>query len=223
MATEGYLIVYRAAEFSARFQARAAAEGFQRDAAAFRDAVGFVDIRKYRGMGRDPLLPYPDPYVEGVLRRRGHDVDSNSAAAKRFRELLGDHGPLIPQLEVAQELFVLIDDRAAWELIGVSRKDLRLTPRTLGFDLGWWGEEFYSLISDCIVAPKWHGADPDRLSELAEQLRGLNAHVLFETPAAAQQFRSYYVQQDWAEDEDGDSPFVPIRIEEAPAARVADK
>ena len=219
MATEGYLIVCRGAEFVSRFQARAAAEGFKQDVAALREAVKFVDARKYRGMGRDPLLPYPEPYVEGVLRRRGQDVDSNSAAAKRFRKLLGDNGPLIPQLEVAQELFALVDDRAAWELIGVSRMDLGVTLQTLGFDLGWWGEEFYSLISDCIVAPKWHGPDPDRLSDLAEVLRELNSNVLFETPADAEQFRRYYVLQDWAEDEDGDSPYIPIRIEEVPTAQ----
>ena len=92
----------------------------------------------------------------------------------------------------------------------------------MGFDVGWWGDdyysdEFYSLISDCIIAPTWHGPDPGRLSELAEQLHGLNRHVLFETSLDAQQFRTYYVEQDWAEQEDG-MPFIPVRIDEVPGA-----
>jgi hypothetical protein len=220
MPSDGYLIVRCTEDFVARYENRAATEGFARELAALRKTLGFVNVRQYRGMGRDPLGPLPDHLVAEFLRKRRDDSDTNLAARLRFFELRGDNGPLVSDLRVAQQLVALVENPMAWEVITVSKDLSGRTPRTLGFDLGWWGDdfysdEFYSLISDCIVAPRWHGPDPASFAELAEQLRGLNRHVLFETPLAAQQFRKFYVEHEWAEHEDGE-PFIPVRIDKVP-------
>ena len=89
------------------------------------------------------------------------------AARQRQYELCGDKGPLINDLRIAQELIALVEDAAGWEIITVSKDLSNRTPLTLGFDLGWWGDDFYSLISDCVVAPKWHGPDLSGLTDLA--------------------------------------------------------
>ena len=222
MPSDGYLIVRRTDDFVARYEHRAATHGGAQELTALRATLGFVNVRQYRGMGRDPLSPLPDHLAAEFLRKRSDDSDANLAARRRLFDLGGDNGPLVSDLRVAQQLVALVENPAAWEVVAVSKDSPSRTPRTLGFDVGWWGDdyyshEFYSLISDCIIAPTWHGPDPGRLSELAEQFHGLNRHVLFETSLAAQQFRMYYVEQDWAEQEDG-MPFIPVRIDEVPGA-----
>jgi hypothetical protein len=186
------------------------AEGLAEPLRDLRNELSFIEPTKYRGMGRAPLEPYLGSIIERHRRERGEDV-SNPTARKRFAEFVGeDNGPLIPDLETSRELISLLDKPALWEIIGVSQESLEPTANALGFDLGWWGSEFYSLIADCAVAPAWHGPPLERLRELAQHLSNLNENVLFPGAANALEFLSYYEGQDWAETDN----FVPARIDQ---------
>jgi hypothetical protein len=211
---DGFLIVQDASVIVAAFDSAQIAEGLAEPLRDLRTQFRFIDPTKYRGMGRIPLEPYLGAVIERFRRERGEDV-SNLKARKRFAELVGqDNGPLIPDLETSRELLALLDKADVWEIIGVSQESLKPTARTLGFDLGWWGGEFYSLIADCVVAPAWHGPPLERLRELAQHLSSLNGNVLFPGAANASEFLSYYEGQDWAETDN----FVPVRIEDVGSA-----
>ena len=207
---EGFLIVHDATPMVAAFDAAQIAAGLRGPLRDLRNELRFIDPTKYRGMSRAPLEPYLGPIIERHRRERGEDV-SNLNARKRFAELVGaDNGPLIPDLETSHELLSRLDKPDLWEIIGIAQGALDPTSNTLGFDLGWWGGEFYSLIADCAVAPAWHGPPLERLHEVAQHLSSLNEHVLFRGAADALEFLSYYEGQVWAETDN----FVPVRIEE---------
>jgi len=211
---DGFLIVEDASVIVAAFDAAQIAEGWAKPLRDLRNELRFIDPTKYRGMGRSPLEPYLGTIIERHRRERGEDV-SNLKARKRFAELVGaDNGPLIPDLETSRNLLPLLDKPDLWEIIGVSQASLEPTAKTLGFDLGWWGSEFYSVIADCAVAPAWHGPPLERLRELARHLGSLNGNVLFPGAVNALEFLSYYERQDWAETDN----FVPVRIEEVTPA-----
>jgi hypothetical protein len=211
---DGFLIVQDASLIVAAFDAVQIAEGWAEPLRDLRNELSFIEPTKYRGMGRAPLEPYLGLIIERHRRERGEDV-SNLTARKRFAEFVGeDNGPLIPDLETSRELISLLDKPALWEIIGVSQESLEPTANTLGFDLGWWGSEFYSLIADCAVAPAWHGPPLERLRELAQHLSSLNENVLFPGAANALEFLSYYEGQDWAETDN----FVPVRIDQVTSA-----
>lgn len=217
----GYLIVMRAEAMLRIYAqtpfARAAAEVLQQ----LQGALGFLDPIAYRGMGRRPLDPYPtlDPAIIEAFRASGLDMDSNRAARTRLCEIVGDDVPeeyeerLVSTLDEARDVSALLDTPADWEIIHVAVAPLAPSERTLGYDLGWWGGEFYSLIGDCAVDPTWHPPDPNNLHELASQLRVLNPHLLFDSPEDALAFKRYYKTKPWAETEDAEDAFKVARVD----------
>ncbi len=186
-----------------------------------RKALGFLDPAAYRGMGRWPLDPYPslDPAIVRAFRETGIDMDSDRTARIRFCELVGEAPPddyeerLLPTVHEAREVTALLDTPSDWEIVHVAVAPLERTAKTLGYDLGWWSGEFYSLIADSAVTPTWHPPDPDDFSELADKLRVLNEHLLFEAAEDALGFKSYYKTKRWAETEDYEGAFKVVRIE----------
>ena len=186
-----------------------------------RDALGFLDLTAYRGTGRSVLDPYPslDPTIVKVFADGGAAMESNRAARIRFYEIVGAELPelyeerLLPTLGEAREVQALVDVSADWEIIYVAAEPLARGERTLGYDLGWWGGEFYSLISDSAVDPFWHPPDPSDFHDLAKQLRVLNAHLLFDSPEDALAFKTYYTTKPWAETESFEGAFKVIRVD----------
>jgi hypothetical protein len=217
----GYLIVMRASAMLRDYSQGRVAREHPELLQQLREALGFLDPAAYRGMGRWPLDPYPslNPATIDAFRGSGIDMDSDRAARIRFWELVGEERPddyeerLLSTPDEAREVWGLLDTPSDWEILHVAVAPLERTERTLGYDLGWWGGEFYSLISDCAIAPTWHPPDPDDFGELAGRLRLLNQHVLFETPEDALGFKSYYKTKPWAEAEDYEGAFRVARID----------
>jgi hypothetical protein len=219
MQDSGYLIVRRAEALLRRYSALTRSPELLKQ---LRDSTSFLDPAAYRGMGRWPLDPYPslDPATIETFRGAGIDMDSDRAARIRACELVGDDPPegdeerLLPTFEQAAEVAALVDVPSDWEVIHVAVAPLTPTERTLGYDLGWWGgAEFYSLISDSVVAPTWHPPAPEDFEELAAEVRRLNRHLLFETPDDARAFKSYYTSKPWAETEDVEGAFKIVRVD----------
>jgi hypothetical protein len=179
-----------------------------------------VDPPRYRGMGRWPLPPYPslDPDVIQQFRELHVEMDENRAARMKLCELVDersdDYEDALPEsIEQARDVWRLLDSPSEWEIIRVTRAPVERTVQTLGYDIGWWGGKFYSLIGDSVVTPTWHPPTEEDYDELAIQVQALNDHLLFESPEAALKFRSWYTSKRWAETENG-IEFVPVRIDE---------
>ncbi|MFN8456724.1 MAG: hypothetical protein U0401_18995 [Anaerolineae bacterium] len=187
-----------------------------------RNSVSFVDPFRYRGISRKILSPFPSLDV-GIIKEfeeTGGDMQSNKQARWRFRELIGENIPydedydedLLPNLRGAKEVYSLLDDPEGYEIVVMAREPLEANIESLGFDIGYWGGDHFSLICDSIVMPTWHPPDPSDFGELAEKLQGLNEHVLFETRAEAEAFRSYYMTKVWAETETVAGEFQIIQL-----------
>jgi hypothetical protein len=142
------------------------------------------------------------------LERRGIDLRTNEAARATLAELgvpADDDEPddrsFLPSQAVAQSVFDLLETPDDYEVVALSRQANDIPKNLLGYDVGYWGGDFFSLICDTIVAPRWHPPDPSDFEEVAERLRGLNNHLLFTGHDDALAFRKYYMSKDWAEQE----------------------
>ncbi len=189
-----------------------------------RDAFSMFDVGRYRGISRQPLLPYPtleqkviDDF-EATFEATGVDMKSNAEARKRFCVILGDRPDdleddedFLPSLREAREVLNLTDDPSIWELIHLSRGDARGVGTLLGFDVGIWGGDHFSLIADTIVIPRWHPPIPDDFTDLASALSCLNENLLFNSPADAAEFKKFYMSKPWAETEPPDGFWV-VRV-----------
>ena len=173
-----------------------------------RQALHFLNPIKYRGHGRHILMPYPtlDPKMIDMWERDGGiDMHTNAAARRRFLEIIGEDTPmgdydenLLATEDQAKEIHALLDSPDDFEILYLRRREVAMSDRTCGFDIGWWTN--YSIISDSIVMPFWHAPAENSFSELAKQASKLNAHLLFDSVANAEAFRAWYRTQPWAED-----------------------
>jgi hypothetical protein len=51
----------------------------------------------------------------------------------------------------------------------IRSRELDTSGHLLGYDIGYWRGDHYSLISDSFVAPCWHPPAPDAFRTLAKQ------------------------------------------------------
>jgi hypothetical protein len=184
-----------------------------------RDAVAFVEARNYRGISREPLMPWSS--IDERLLQRGVptrvDLRREQTARRRFLEMVGedreewDHyvfgvdynKALISSLRIARELYGVLDKPEDWEIVELARETYGTDYDVVGFDIGYWGSDNFSLICDTVVTPRWHPPAEEDLAELAQRLRGLNRHVLLPSADAAAAFREYYTSRPWAEEDVG--------------------
>jgi hypothetical protein len=205
MQKRGYAILQKSQSLIARYEAligEASAKLKQ-----LRDTFAFINPVQYRGISRDPLSSYypDDPAGRREFKKLG--LLSNLKAQKRFRQIVGNtyyldyDCDLLPSLPFAQEVFGLLKRPSDYEIVVLSREASEMEGNLVGYDIGYWGGDNFSLICDTVVMPRWHPPNPDDFAELADHLRILNNHVLFGSWSDAQRFRVYYKQKPWAETE----------------------
>ena len=221
MQTEGYMIVLKPDTLLERYAQSYVAQQNLEPLRNLRDAFSRFDIRRYRGISRDPLLPYPslDQKVIDDFQATGKDMKSDGKAQRRFREIIGD-APCDPEvneealasLNDAKEILARTDQPSIWEIIHVVRGDNRSVGTFLGHDIGYWGGDHFSLIADTIVVPQWHPPVPDDFTELAEALSCLNENLLFNSSVDAEAFRNFYKSKTWAETEYHEGEFCVIKV-----------
>lgn len=181
-----------------------------------RKALASLDPRSYRGISRDPIWP-AEP-LDAKTEKRFGDV----RARRRFRELVdpvhyeSDDDDVLPSLAAGREVWRLLDHPEEYEIVYVERNRFSDRYRTLGYDIGNWGGDHFSLIADTAVMPHLHPPAEDDFAELAARLRGANEHGLFGTTEAAESFRSFYRSRRWGETEFGEE-FEIIRVASAGA------
>jgi len=202
-----------------------------------RETFVAFDPKRYRGICRESLFAYPSldqkEIEEFQAKSNWFGVTFGEADARaryRFREIIGkpldeyDPYPLsgksydvLDNLADAKELYFLLDDPKRWEIIHVSLEGSLNSENTLGYDIGYWGEDHFSLIADTIVIPCWHPPPPEDFEEFVRVLHKLNEHLLFTCSNEAEDFLSYYRSKSWAEKEyGGGDEFYIIKVDKVP-------
>lgn len=233
MQTEGYLIVLQPQLLLEAYGRSCLAKQNPGPLRELRRAFSAFEPTRYRGISRNSLTPFPslDQKVIDDFQATGCDMKSNARACRRFREILDLRGgydsvsdeDMLASMDDARQVLLLTDEPSSREIIHVSCPANEPTPSTLGYDVGYWGGDHFSLIADTIVVPRWHPPMPEDFAEVAQELSVLNEHLLFESPAEAAAFRSFYQSKPWAESvlqepaASQQDQFYIIRVEETPA------
>jgi hypothetical protein len=208
--------------FEAEVAKSADADAWRAFLAQLRAAFPALLPERYRGLSRTPL----DRSWDGEDRMPG--AGPNWAARVMIRERLGpdpnlthrleNFDPdLLPDLPFAREVLAATDCPGEWEIARVRRNAQQRARRTLGFDVGYWGSDHYSLICDSLLMPKWHVPDPETFALLRVHAARLNEHLLFDGSEDAHAFRAWYVTQAWAEAEMYPAEFQVIRVDDVGA------
>jgi len=183
------------------------------------EKLGSLPRAAYRGFSRIPLVAFPslDPKV---LRSFHPDhLKTEPVARRRLRELLGDdeadddwNDEMLPVLEAARDVFSQLESPTEYEIIRVARAPFLRDVDCLGYDVGYWGSDYFSIVCDSAVRPGWHPPDPECFDELERELRSVNESFLFASEEHAKQFRSWYRTQDWAETETEPDQFCVVQV-----------
>ena len=219
---DGYLVVLKGEPCVAAWKAEAERGSGDASAdywAALRSALPTVVPSHYRGICRNPIDRWWEGEPAAGIR------SPNEKARRRIWDLYGpdptlhwERPPwvdpdLLPTIEIAREILSLADDRVDREIVRVTRNTAGGTPNTVGFDVGYWGSDHFSLISDALVMPRWHGCPLEHLDSLRPWGRALNSDMLFPTAVAAAEYRDWYVAEPWTEDESSPGEFHVIRVD----------
>jgi hypothetical protein len=119
---------------------------------------------------------------------------------------------LIQDLAIAEQLQTVVDSPGNFEIIEVAREAFLTQYKFLGFDIGYWTGDYFSLICDSIVMPQWHPTAPESFEELEKLIRCLNEYILFPSTEDADKFLKYYRSQSWAEEEYPIGEFCIIQV-----------
>jgi len=200
-------------------------ERFPESPKAMRSKFPNIDPTRYRGIDRCPLCENPIPDHGWRATPEGRALDERDVAARvrmldfvgRWNEdYFGSVRCVVPTVENAREIASLLETPSQYEIVRLSQSspgDVCDEDKDLGFDIGYWGSDSYSIICDSAIWPRWHGPYDDVLPELATRLAELNPNCLFQTHEAADRFRSWYRTQEWAEQEGEPGEFCIIKGE----------
>ena len=220
MDTQGYLIVRKPETIIARYDSCLTPrqrEWHQQLSAIFTG----LDRSRYRGISREPLYPYNEKWCESAGSGSPAEKANRLAKTMMWNLLSPFWDPdddyqdmdLFPTLQLALAVLQHLDEPVNWEIIGKRRNDFGASENTLGFDVGYWGGDHFSLIADTIITPAWHPPPPEDFQELKDRFGSLNPNLLFSTPEDAARFREYYLTKSWAETEDIEGEFAIIQVE----------
>ena len=220
MQSVGYSILRRADLLVDEYEKSDSALQNREHLAALRLATSPLNPRRYRGISRQPLEPEAtrDLAIRQELEPAAK-LGRNASARARFRKLVGfpEYDPeaseeCLAKLEDAEEVFSLLETPEEYEIVLLEKDDSESHPLILGYDVGYWSGDHFSIIYDTLVAPLWHPPQPEDFQELAVCARELNDHVLFPTARLAAKFRQWYVSKPWAETESEPGEFCIIRV-----------
>jgi hypothetical protein len=216
---KGYLIVLKPSVNICRYERSDFVLDNQDLYREFRRSFSKFDYGDYGGISRQPLEGYSSPE-----ERQPDGPIINQAARVRLSEILPNPTPeyyddsLIQSIEDAESIYAALKDQACWDIIEIRLGTFCQNGRGMGFDIGYWGGDHFSLIADTIVIPRWHPPDPDDYAELADRLSALNEHLLFDTASTAAEFKTYYKSKPWAETEFEEDQFSVIQVRAGRAA-----
>jgi hypothetical protein len=175
----------------------------------FKKKFSSVDPNKYKGIDRFPLEAYSEEELANI--ELGNILEEKVACKKMYEILrtkqqafliykdFSDDANSFELIEDAFTVYDLLENKNNYEIIELKRKKFNSDETFLGFDIGYWGSDHFSIISDTMIAPQWHAPDPEDFNTLFLFAKRLNKNLLFKTEKDAMEFRKYYLKTKWAE------------------------
>ena len=211
MKSSGYLIVKKTEEILRSYEKAIAERNVLEQYKKFRNAFSYFNPAKYLGISRDPMLGVPKELQSefvGILESEALDFLSHIQEQNLYDD------DLIYDYNDAINTFKKIKNKQIYEIIRLCKETFEDNLNVIGFDIGYWEGDHFSLIADTVVIPTWHGPPEKDYNELFDKLKPLlNKNLLFNTVEEAEEFKSYYKTKDWAETESYPGEFCTIQIQ----------
>jgi hypothetical protein len=219
----GYIIILRPDLDQSRFEVLDHFQKHKQDYKQLRQHFSFIDPNNYRGTGRTHFDGNPFYFDKGILLSYP-DTNTNSfdnlEARKLFAKYEDTNTPIdtlddLPfySLEEMQNVYDLIENKQDYEILKISENKEIPSDKTLGFDIGYIGGDFFSAIADVAIKPLWHPPDFDDMEDIVQHLKCLNQFCLFDTYERAKAYRQTYLSKEWGEKEMSDGQITIIQIE----------
>ena len=188
-----------------------------------REHFSFINPNNYRGTGRTHFDGNPFYIDKGVLLS-WPDTNTNSfdnlEARKLFAKYEDSNTPIdtlddltFYSLQEMQDVFELIGNKRDYEILRISENKKTVSSKTIGFDIGYIGGDFFSAIADVAIKPLWHPPDFDDMEDIVQHLKCLNQFCLFDTYEKAKAYRKTYLSKAWGEKEMSEGQLTTIQIE----------
>jgi len=223
----GYGIFLKSHKLAAWYEQSLARNETSDPARILKDS-SFPQRSSYRGIFRLPLIAWPssDSPSAGAATERDQTNRSARQLVRRFKEqaprtedyLKDDDDNLLDSIDQAQQVFALLERAEDYEICLLRRERFEISPNTLGFDVGYWGGDHFSLVADSYVVPAWRPPPPQDQDEVKSLLSVLNKQMLFDSAAEARVFLDFYRSKAWAEKERYEGEFQIIQVDHVPAA-----
>jgi len=227
METINYLIVqYQAIKLNKWLVQHKNKIEFQEYLKELRNIFNFIEPQNYKGIDRSALSgetekelfkysPEEDIYTKNARVKMYEILKQKQDAFLNYADFVDDENGFI-NIEDAKYIYNLIENKNEYEIIEVMRNNYTVTDKLLGFDIGYWGGDHFSIISDIIITPQWHPADPEDFKEIIYYANKLNQNILFKNENDALEYLKYYRTKKWAEtdapNENEESEFYIIQI-----------
>jgi hypothetical protein len=219
----GHIIILRPDLDQLMFEALDHFQKNRDDYNKLRQHFSFINPNNYRGTGRthfdgNPfyidkgvLLSWPDSNTNSFDNLEARKLFAKYEDANTPKDTLDD----LPfySLQEVQEVFELINNKQDYEILKISENKETLSGKTLGFDIGYIGGDFFSAIADVAIKPLWHPPDFEDMVDIVQHLKCLNQFCLFDTYVKAKAYRQTYLSKDWGEKEMSDGQITIIQIE----------
>lgn len=163
---------------------------------------GGVDARRYRGIDRDWISGWDHRdaslaqiRVAEIQRRAWGDV---------YDAIGGSDSGVLPTADDAADVLRWCHVEtpgayeAGWARVVGSEATAPAGLEALGFEPCWFPFAGFSALADCLLLPRWHGADKEG-SEFVSEFESLNVHGLVPTRHGAAEFIERYLSFEWSE------------------------
>jgi hypothetical protein len=210
MENKGYLILQKPEELSRNFELEITERKIENYYKNLLDVFSSHNPNRYLGISREPLFGVPkniQSEFEQILEPESQDYIWHLEEQNLCSE------GLIFEYDEAIKAFKKIKNKDSYDIICVRNNSFENDANILGFDVGYWDGDHFSLIADTIVIPRWHPAPEEDFIELSTKLKSLNENLLFNTYQEAEKFKKYYKTKSWAETEDIEGEFCVIQVQ----------
>ena len=223
MQHRGHIIILRPDLDQKKFEALDHFQKQKADYELLREKFTFINPLNYRGTGREHFDGNPFYIDKGILKmwpETNLQTIDNLEARKLYATYEETNTPqdtdddlCFFSLEEMQNVYKLIDNKADFEILEIIQNKEVTTDKTIGFDVGYIGGDFFSAIADTAIKPMFHPPDFDDMDDIVGHLKKLNDKVLFDTFEDAKIYRQAYLSKEWAEKEmyEGQITIIQIR------------
>jgi len=157
--------------------------------------------KDYKGIDRDALSAYiPDNEIEEnpAIRKMNTILKEKQNAALMYLDFLDDENAF-NNVEDAVVVYNLLEDKDDYELIEVRRYEMMFSQDFLGYDIGYWGGDHFSIIANTLLVPRRDFYPEQDFDLILAFEKLLNKNLLFSDIKDAERYLKFYRGKTWAE------------------------